>query len=272
MHQPLLTDLTSRQCNDYQVQGGDIMIVPVGSVEVLGPHLPIGGRCFIAEAFCRLLAEQVHGLCLPATPYSAGSLTFNRPGSVDIPAATVNLYLRSVMDDLHATGFRRILLVTCLDYLRYYIPQEFYEDHQVAAAGIHTGELLDALGREAGVGEDSCIVGALRVLGHAGLADRVEQENRRLLSEGFSQPDLPEALTALQQVGSIGFAFPPGAYPLPPSAALSGEQGEQLLRRAVADLAPSVESLRAYNEFLARRSGSRGLLWRGWSERRRPHE
>ena len=27
-----LSELTSRQCNEYQVQGGDIMRVPVGSV------------------------------------------------------------------------------------------------------------------------------------------------------------------------------------------------------------------------------------------------
>ena len=40
----LLCELTSRQCNAYQVQGGDIMLVPVGSVEVLGPHLPVGAR------------------------------------------------------------------------------------------------------------------------------------------------------------------------------------------------------------------------------------
>ena len=141
----LLSELTSRQCNEYQVQGGDIMLVPVGSVEVLGPHLPVGGHCFVAEAFCRLMAEQVNGLRLPVTPFASVQNTFDRPGSVDVPETIVNGYLRAVMDDLHATGFRRILLVTYLDYLRYYTPQEFYEDHAVAAAGIHLEELLGHL-------------------------------------------------------------------------------------------------------------------------------
>jgi hypothetical protein len=259
-----LCELTSRQCNAYQVQGGDIMLVPVGSVEVLGPAMPVGGRCFVAEAFCRLMAEQVDGLCLPVTPYVSVQNTFDQPGSVSVPERTVNAYVRAVLDDLLATGFRRIFLVTQLDCLRYYTPQEFYEDHNVAAAGIHLGELLGRYYRELGVGEDSCIVGALRLLGRNELAEKVERENQRLLDEGSRQAALPESLVALRRVGTIGFCYPRGAYPLPPNPKLSGEKGEQALRRAAADLAPAVESLRDYNEFLAKRHASRGLLWRGW--------
>jgi hypothetical protein len=261
----LLSELTSRQCNDFQVQGGDVVVVPVGSVEVLGPHLPVGGRCFVAEAFSLLLAQQVNGLYLPVTPFSSAAHGFDRPGSVDVSEESVNVYLRAVMDDLLATGFRRILLVTYLDYLRYYIPQEFYEDHAVASAGIHLEEELSLYVRESAIGEDSYIVGALRVLGRNALAERVEQENRRLLADGFTQAALPEAVARLNTVGTIGFAYPEGAYATPPNPNLSGEKGEQSLRQAAAALAPSVESLRAYNEYLARRSTSRGLLWRGWS-------
>lgn len=260
----LLCEQTSRQCNAYQVQGGDIMLVPVGSVEVLGPAMPLGGRCFVAEAFCRLMAEEVDGLCLPVTPYGSVQNTFDRPGSVDLPEQTVINYVRAVLDDLMATGFRRILLVTHADYLRYYTPQEFYEDHHVAAAGIHLGEQLRRYQRELGVGEDSCIVGAMRILGRNELAAKVERENRRLLKEGPQPAPFSGSLAALRRVGTIGFTFPPGAYPLPPNADLSGEKGEQVIRRAVADLAPAVESLRDYNEFLAKRPVARGLLWRGW--------
>ncbi|MCC6442858.1 MAG: creatininase family protein [Armatimonadetes bacterium] len=257
----LLPEMTSRECQAYQVQGGDIMVVPVGSVEVLGPHLPVGGRCFVAEAFSRLLAQEVGGLCLPVTPFSSVRNTFDRPGSVDAPESEVNAYIRAVFDDLFATGFRRILLVTYLDYLRYYIPQEFYEDRQVAAGGIHLEELLHD--RE-GVGQGACVAGALRILGRAERADRIEAENRRLLEEGCPPPALLESLASLLDVGSVGFTYPPGAYPCPPEPGLSGEMGERALRQAARELTPAVESLRGYNEFLARRGGSRGLLWRGW--------
>lgn len=260
----LIIEMTSRQCSAHQLQGGDIMLVPVGSVEVLGPHLPIGGRGFAAEAFCKLLAEQADGLRLPLTPYAPVQSTFDRPGSVDIPALALHTYIRAVLDDLLATGFHRILLVTWDDNLRYYIPQEFYEDHQVAAAGISLGEQLHSYGRDEGVGEDSFILGALRLLGKTDLAQKVESENQRLLAAGFTQPPLPASYQSIRRAGVVGFTYPQGAYPLPPNPALSGEKGERVLRRAAADLAPHLAGLRDYNEHLARRRSARGMTWRGW--------
>lgn len=258
----LIIDWTSRECNKYLVEGGDIAVVPVGSVEALGPHLPMGSRCFLAEAFAMLLADQVKGVRLPVTPFSSAPNTFDRAGSVAVPEVTVNSYLRATMDDLLAGGFRRVLLVTHLDYLCYYIPQEFYEDHGVAAAGIHVREAVHEYSD--GVGEDSLIVGALRVLGKQELAQRVAAENARLLKSGFKAPELPAALSRLRRFGHIGFTYPAGGYPIPPNPDLSGEKGEAALRKTVAALAPAVESLRDYNEFLAKRWKARGLTWRGW--------
>ncbi len=264
MTKTLLQEMTSRECNEYQVQGGDIMIVPVGSIEVLGPHLPVASRCYVADAFSRLLAEQVKGLCLPVTPYSCAPHTHDRQGSLDIPESAVISYIRAVMDDLLATGFRRILLVTYLDYLRYYTPQEVYEDHNVAAAGIHLGEHLPHHGKKAGIGEDSFILGALRLLGRHELAAKVEGENQRHLESGVPVASLPESVVTLNKVGAIGFTYPSDGYPLPPSETLSGEKGEQALREAAAELVPAVADLRNYNDYLTRRTNSRGLLWRGW--------
>lgn len=259
----LIMELTSRECNHYLVEGGDIAVVPVGSVEVLGPHLPLGARCFVAEAFAVLLAEEVGGLRLPVTPFSSAMNTFDRAASVAIPEDTLNGYVRATMDDLLAGGFKRVLLITHLDYLRYYIPQEFYEDHGVAAAGIHVGEAVYEHGG-AGVGEDSIIVGALRVLGKHDLAQRVMAENERLLRDGPRPTELSTTLARLRRAGHIGFTYPAGTYPIPPSPELSGEKGEEALRKTVAALAPAVGSLRDYNEFLAKRWEARGLMWRGW--------
>lgn len=258
----LITEWTSRECNRYLVEGGDIAALPVGSVEVLGPHLPLGSRCFLAEAFARLLAERVNGVQIPLTPFSSAFASFDRAGSVALPQQVVNEYLRAAMDDLLAAGFRRILVVTSLDYLRYYIPQEFYEDHNLAAAGIHMGELLHE--HAPSLGEDSAILGALRILGKHALAERVLAENSRLLQEGFAPRPLPQEVAHLSRSGVIGFTYPSGGYQILPNPNLSGEAGEEALRRAAEALAPWVESLRSYNEFLSKRGKTRGLMWRGW--------
>ena len=260
----LIIDWTSRECNRYLVDGGDIAVIPVGSVEALGPHLPMGARCFVAEAFAVLLADRVDGVRMPVTPFSSATNTFHRAGSVAVPEEVVNTYIRATMDDLLIGGFKRILLVTHLDYLRYYIPQEFYEDHGVAAAGIHVGEATYEFARDEAVGEGSVIVGALRVLGKHELAARVMGENKRLLEGGFRAAELQPDLARLRRSGHIGFTYPTGAYPIPPDPDLSGEKGEDALRKTAAALAPAVESLRDYNEFLAKRWKTRGLMWRGW--------
>ena len=257
-------ELTSRDCQRYLVDGGDIAVIPVGSVEVLGPHLPMGARCFLAEAFAALLAEQVDGVRLPITPFSSAMHSYDRAGSVAIPEEVVNSYIRAAMDDALAGGFRRVLLITHLDYLSYYIPQEFYEDHSVAAAGISVGEAVHAFVRDHGVGEDSMIVGALRVLGKHELAQRVVSENRRLLDGGATSAELSSELKRLRRSGQIGFTYPAGGYPIPPNPDLSGERGEDALRKTVIAPAPFVNSLRDYNEFLAKRQATRGLMWRGW--------
>jgi len=264
MNGHFVLELTSRECQRYLVEGGDIAVIPVGSVEVLGPHLPMGARCFLAEGFAALLAEEVDGVRLPITPFSSAMHTYDRAGSVALPEEIVNSYIRAVMDDALVGGFRRVLLITHLDYLCYYIPQEFYEDHGVAAAGIDVGEATHTFAGADGVGEDSMIVGALRVLGKHDLAQRVISENRRLLDGGTAPAQLPPELARLRRSGQIGFTYPAGGYPIPPNPGLSGERGEEALRKTAAALAPFVDSLRDYNEFLARRWTTRGLMWWGW--------
>lgn len=90
MQRRLITELPSRLINHWQVQGGDICVLPVGSVEVLGPHLPLGGRLFVAEAFAKLLAGAADGLYLPAVPLTP---TF---GTGNLRSEAKWLYLQSL--------------------------------------------------------------------------------------------------------------------------------------------------------------------------------
>jgi len=261
---PLLSELTSRECNHYLVEGGDIAVLPVGSAEVVGPHLPVGAWYFAAEAFATLLAEGVDGLRLPLTPFSIAPAVYDRPGSVAVEHVPFTAYVRAAMDDLLAAGFCRILLVTHADYVGYYTPQEFYEDHGVAAAGLNLREAWSQALRARGVGEDSALAGALRVLGKGALLEKVMAENARLLKEGWQPTPLPDGLAHVLRQGVAGFRYPPGGFPVPPNPDLNPVAGEEALRAAVAALVPSVASLRTYNEFLAKRHASRGLMWRGW--------
>ena len=263
MHRRLITELPSRLINKWQVQGGDICILPVGSVEVLGPHLPLGGRTFVAEAFAKLLAEAADGLYLPPLPLTPVFGTGSLPGTIDVSESEVNRLLRGLMDDMLATGFRRILLVTYLDYARYYLPTEFYEDHEVAAAGIHLNEAFHRQMDSKGIRHDSVVLGALKLLGREDLLAKCLEAAKRWKAEGKEPTPLPESYQQLSKIGIPGVTFPKGYYPMPPTDVLDVDAGAAVIREAVAEKTPALESLRAYNEYLARRK-SRGFLRGGW--------
>ena len=257
MRRRVITELPARIINKWQVHGGDLCVVPVGSMEALGPHLPIGGRVFAAEAFAKLMAEAADGLCLPVVPLTSAFDSTGQPGTIDVSEAEVNRLLRAVLDDLYATGFRRIILVTYLDYARYYLATQFYEDHRCGAAGIHMTEALGGAMGKRGIREDSVILGALRVLGRDELLAKCGTKEKK------SAPEIPKALAELRRMGTPAVRLPKGCYRLFPDESLDPEAGESALREAVEERLGPLESLREYNEYLSRRD-SRGFLNGNW--------
>ena len=93
-----LTEMPSRVANAYLKRGGDICIVPVGSVERVGPHLPLGSRCLVVEALAAMLAEACDGLYVPVTPYGAVADTWGQPGTVDVPEETLVVVLPPLIE------------------------------------------------------------------------------------------------------------------------------------------------------------------------------
>ena len=255
----LMTELPSRVINRWQVEGGDIGILPVGSTEALGPHLPLGGRTFAAEAFAKLLAEEVDGLYLPVLPLTPAFETTGQPGTIDVSEPPVNRMIRAIMDDMLATGFRRILLVTYLDYARYYLPVEFYEDHEVAAAGMSVNEAVWKLVASSEIDNDSVILGALKILGRDDLVAKCLEAAERWKADKRTSAAPTAATRELQTFGFPALRHPKGYTPMPPAEVIDPDAGAEVLREAVRQKAPALDDLRAYNEYLARRH-DRGMM------------
>jgi creatinine amidohydrolase len=60
---------------------GAVVLLPVGVIECLGPHLPIGTDAFIALELCRLTSRYLAGQgreAVIAPPYYWGSTAFFR--------------------------------------------------------------------------------------------------------------------------------------------------------------------------------------------------
>lgn len=239
-------ELTSREVADYLRAGGDVAVVPVGSMEARAPHLPVGARTFTTEAFARVLAREVNGLVVPVVPISHAPHTSRRKGSVLVPTVVLMRYVRAIMDELRLNGFRRIIVVTWHDHLRYYLPQEFYEDTRLPAAGIHMGEMLwgEAKGE---LDEADLTAGACLLLGREDLAERIAQEAKGEAKSG-------------RRANQVGYSLAEGEWELVPRGKVDAEGGKELMVRLAKKLAPAMKALSEYASFLgAEKVEPRGL-------------
>src|SRR5439155_9276625 len=77
--------LTWPEVNDAIAQQ-KVVILPTGSTEQHGPHLPLDTDLFLVESVCRELARRAPDkvLVLPGVPYGLNMHHFDFPGTIHI--------------------------------------------------------------------------------------------------------------------------------------------------------------------------------------------
>ncbi|MGQ9921961.1 MAG: creatininase family protein [Desulfobacca sp.] len=88
------------------------VIIPWGSVEEHGSHLPLNTDLLHAEEVARRAAVQRPVLVAPPLPYGVCRSTSDHPGTVSISAAAVRLLARAVSASLYRMGCRQMLFLT----------------------------------------------------------------------------------------------------------------------------------------------------------------
>lgn len=91
-------------------------LVPVGSVEPHGPHLPLATDTIISEACAaraaRALRERgIAAFLAPPVPYGVTDFAAGFAGAVSIPAAALTAFLRAVVEGYLAAGFAHVSLI-----------------------------------------------------------------------------------------------------------------------------------------------------------------
>ena len=94
----------------------DIVIIPVGSTEQHGTHLPLGSDSFQATDLTKMVAEKLHkkGITIaiaPTIPFGISPHHMKFPGSITLSVDTLLTILKEVCGSLHHHGFRRFVLL-----------------------------------------------------------------------------------------------------------------------------------------------------------------
>lgn len=217
-------------------EDGAIALVPVGSTEAHGPHLPLSTDVVIAEEVAarvaaRFAARGVRALIFPACHYALTDFARTFPGTVTVTADAMRGYLADVIASIARTPFSKV------GVLNHHLEPEHFRavreaarkaqemvpgsyvvapDHRRAPFASRLGAEFTHGGSHAGWYETSLVMAAAPHL--------VREPERRAL------PAIPVNLPALIKAGKRDFAEcgGPDAYLGDPASA-TVEDGERLL-------------------------------------------
>ena len=92
--------------------GVDTAIVPVGSIEQHGHHLPLGTDWIIADANAKALAKELNAFVLPAMPFGNSREHMAFPGTITLRPSTLAAVLEDIVESLRHHGINKIVLLS----------------------------------------------------------------------------------------------------------------------------------------------------------------
>jgi creatinine amidohydrolase len=111
-----LAELTYEEVAEILAAGAAVAIVPVGSVEPHGPHLPLETDTTISvvcanRAADALEAAGTRAVVAPTVPYGVTDYASGFAGAIGVPAEALTTMLRAIATSLLATGFAHVCFV-----------------------------------------------------------------------------------------------------------------------------------------------------------------
>jgi creatinine amidohydrolase len=88
-----------------------VLLIPIGSVEQHGPHLPVNADGMVADFVARRAAEATAAYLAPAVTYGYSPLFRGFPGTISLRPETVTAVMRDICESLYEQGFRRFIFV-----------------------------------------------------------------------------------------------------------------------------------------------------------------
>ncbi len=198
----------------------ELAIIPVGSLEQHGPHLPVMTDWAIATELGKRVAEKMGAFLLPALPISTCREHMGKKGSVWMEPTTFYQMMYDIIMSLKTQGFKRVGIISAHGGIFINTPlvrdlnAKFQPNLQVAIVSpdsIVTEGILETPELHAGEGETSQILA-------------IAPETVHMERAVDFVPDVPRPYL---NYGSIFRACPDGVWGIPTKA--TAEKGEKVL-------------------------------------------
>lgn len=108
--------MTTEEVRALTTRGRAAVLVPVGSVEPHGPHLPLATDTVISEKACEralalLEARGIAAVIAPSVPYGVTDYAAGFAGAIGVSAAVLTPLLHAIAERLLGDGFAHVCFV-----------------------------------------------------------------------------------------------------------------------------------------------------------------
>ena len=97
---------------EQNIKKNKTVIIPVGSVEAHGPHLPLGTDTIEIYEIAKKVAKSVAVFIAPPLWYGVCRSTSKHPGTVGITAETLRRCIKDVVKSLYANRLRNFIIIS----------------------------------------------------------------------------------------------------------------------------------------------------------------
>ncbi|MEM2961486.1 MAG: creatininase family protein [Candidatus Bathyarchaeia archaeon] len=94
------------------IRGRGVAILPIGSTEQHGPHLPVGTDHIIAWEVAKRVAERTGSLLLPLIPIGFSEDHYPKAGTLTLSAETLRRMIRDLAKSLSRNGVKHIVVIS----------------------------------------------------------------------------------------------------------------------------------------------------------------
>ena len=124
------------------------VIIPVGSLEAHGPHLPLGTDTIEVYEIAKRVTQLVDVFVAPPLSYGLCRSTSKHPGTVGITGDTLRNLIKDIVKSLHSNNLKRFLIISghaSSLHLAYALAQEAASEICETEDDSHAGEIETSL-------------------------------------------------------------------------------------------------------------------------------
>ena len=103
--------MTYQEVKEHIEKGYTNLIIPIGTLEAHGPHLPIGTDIIIPEKIAEEIAERIKALIAPSIQYGITTSLLCYHGGTSILDKNLEQTLIEIIRNFHAHGFKLFILI-----------------------------------------------------------------------------------------------------------------------------------------------------------------